>query len=267
MPTKLAKITNNIFKFIAFFCLSFIWINYYYHKFLPSVIYSIIISSAICAILTIIDSKKSDKQKIKANKIKQAHYALTQLKFYTYKESLNFVNLALDVLNYKPKINKEFITVNNTLVIPCFNKPLSEEAFISMYNIFKSSNYKKLIIFTITFDNHFELFINNFNLENIEIISGEQLYLKIIEPSNVKIENKIEFKETKKLKLIELKNIVFNRSRAKGYFLSGFILLFTSLFYPYGLYYQIFASILFCLSLFSFYNKKYNVKPSDNLFE
>ncbi len=85
--------------------------------------------------------------------------------------------------------------------------------------------------------------------------------------SNVKIENKIEFKETKKLKLIELKNIVFNRSRAKGYFLSGFILLFTSLFYPYGLYYQIFASILFCLSLFSFYNKKYNVKPSDNLFE
>ena len=58
MPTKLAKITNNIFKFIAFFCLSFIWINYYYHKFLPSVIYSIIISSAICAILTIIDSKK-----------------------------------------------------------------------------------------------------------------------------------------------------------------------------------------------------------------
>ena len=78
MPTKLAKITNNIFKFIAFFCLSFIWINYYYHKFLPSVIYSIIISSAICAILTIIDSKKSDKQKIKANKIKQANTHIIQ---------------------------------------------------------------------------------------------------------------------------------------------------------------------------------------------
>lgn len=267
MPSSFAKLTNSVFKFLIIFCLSFIWINFYYHKFFLSVIFSLIISSAICAILTIFDAKKQNKTKLKLNLVKKANIALTQLKFYSYIESVNFVSTMLNMLNYNPQKQKEYVVVNNTLIIPCFNKNLNEETFINFYNLFKQTDYKKLIIMCVAFDGAFETFVSNFNLKNVEFVCGEQLYINFIEPSEIKIENKIELKGTKKLKLAEIKNVIFNKSRAKGYFFSGLILLFTSIFYPYGLYYQIFSSLLFALSLFSFYNKKFNPVTTKTYFE
>lgn len=266
MPTSFAKITNSVFKFLIVFCLSFVWINYYYKKFLLSIVFSILLSILVCLIFNILDFKLQTKKRLKLNNSKILNFTITQLKFYEFSESLEFISSALTMLNFSPTITKVGVVVNNCLIVPNFLKPLDEEKFVAIYNAFKLTSNKKLVIFSVAQTDAFEQFFKTINCPDVKILCGEQLYLNIIAPSGIEIKQKVKLAEPKKLHLLEIKNIIFNKTRAKGYFVSGLILLIGSLFYYYGLYYQIAASVLFVLSLFCFCNKKYNNYQND-LFE
>jgi VIT1/CCC1 family predicted Fe2+/Mn2+ transporter len=68
-----------------------------------------------------------------------------------------------------------------------------------------------------------------------------------------------------KLSLKDVLKNSLNRSHAKGYFISGLILLFTSLIVPFKLYYIIISSTLFTLSLLCMF--KPTTKSSKSLFD
>ena len=64
----------------------------------------------------------------------------------------------------------------------------------------------------------------------------------------------------KKEKINNMLNVAFNRAKSKNYFIYGIILFICCLFFRYNVYYIIFSSLMFCFSLFSRFNRKYN-KP------
>ena len=104
--------------------------------------------------------------------------------------------------------------------------------------------------------------------ENIALISmfdyvndcAKSMYYysdKIIEQTKNFINTK-DFNDAEKIlafcydKNLQIKDILKNslsRSHAKGYFISGLILLFTSLIIPFKIYYVVFSSVLFILSI------------------
>lgn len=267
MQTNLAKFLNNIFKYVVFFCISFIWLNFYYHNFLACVCVSIIISSIICFILSKIFYNKQEKTKINLKKQNDAKLALTQLMFYDDEELLNYFFNVLSFSNSLVTRSNFGIIVNNTLIVPKFSPELTVKEFLNIYKKFKSTEQKKLVILTNKISNELTGFLNNFENLNLEILCGEQVYFKIIEPCKIMPKTIIKFKTNTKLKLNQIWEVAFNKKNAKGYFLSGLFVMFASLFYRFSLYYQIFGSLLFCFSLFSFYNKKFNNLSTKTLFE
>lgn len=267
MQTNLAKFLNESFKYIIVFCISFIWCNFYYHNFLGCIIASIIISSLVCYFLSKIFYKKNEKKELKNKKNKEAQNAITQLLFYN-KESLNHYFYSVFKFSHECAIkSKNGIIINNTMVVPIFSPELLVSEYLETYKIFKLTENKKLIILTNKISDELTNFLSNFESMNIQILDGEEVYYKIIEPAKKLPENLVKFKSAKKLKLNQLVEIAFNRKNAKGYFVSGLFVMFASLFYSFSLYYQICGSLLFAFSLFSFYNKTFNKTNTNVLFE
>ena len=267
MPTKFATLSNNIFKYLVFFCLSFLWLSYYKIPLLVNTICSIITTCIICFILTFITNKKTLKKNIKLNQINQIKETIINLAFLTTNEINSIINNALKNLSYNPQISNYCIYVNNTAIFHCFNKTLTPDILILFYQMFESTNKDYCLILTNKIDDNVNNLMAEIDLTNVKILDGNQTYLQIIEPSKITIANKIQLKKSSKLSFSKLLCVMFNKSQTKPYFLSGLALLFASLFYPYSTYYTIVATILFMFSLFSFYNKNFNQSTNENLFK
>ena len=90
------------------------------------------------------------------------------------------------------------------------------------------------------------------------------MYFKFLKPLNAPIPNSIKLKETQKLKFNQIVATALNKSTSKNYFTSGFIILISSLFIKYKVYYIIFASILFILAYISHFNVWFNKAESND---
>lgn len=267
MQTKFSIISNNIFKYLIFFCISFIWCNFYFNNFLACVISSIIISSLVCFFLTKITIKKTE-QKVKTQKEKvEARNVLTQLMFYTPTEQINFFYNVFKFSYNNVTKTKNGLVINKTLIVPVFLPQLLINDLVKIITKYKKNDFQKLIILTnIAGDDLFN-FVNNFENINLKIIQGEDVYFKIIKPTKQTPKQIVEFKSNKKIKFKQLLQIALNKKNSKSYFLSGLFIMFASLFYRFSLYYQIFGTILFALSLFSYYNKPFNNISNTSIFE
>lgn len=266
MQSKLAFISNNIFKYLIFFCISFVWINFYYTNFFACVLISIFISCLLSYLTSKLSYKKLDKTVASKKQENQIKNTITQLLFYTPSELINYFYLLFN--NYKNVTkNKYGILINNTYVMPYFSKELTVQNFLDLYKKFKTTKKKKLLILTNNISTELDLFLNNFDNLNFEILTGNDVYFKIINKSNFKTNQIVNFKSQKKLKFNQLINIAFNRKNTKNYFLSGLFLMVSSLFYKHTLYYLIFATVLFSFSLFSYYNKPFNQTTNKPLIE
>lgn len=275
MQTKLSIYLNEIFKYIVLFLISFVWINFYWPNFLGSVVVAIVISSLISYGLSFVFYKKQEKLMLNNQDKKQMKNASVQFIFNNFNENIEFFNEVFKSKNIPTKITDYGIilypnTPNSILFYPAYSsEELTESIVINAYKQLTFLNANKCIISGIRFSQNAQNLANSLKDVSIILFNEVQTYKNFLKPFNKFPENKVNFKSGKKMTKQLFFNMLLNKNNSKHYFYAGFLMLFCSMFLKMSTYYVIFSTILFLLSLLSFYsdsltNQKQNFKIFKN---
>lgn len=271
MQTKISVFLNEVFKYVVVFFLLFAWINFYYHHFIASVMIAVLLSAIICYFLTTIYYKKQNKTITSNQDRKKMKELSTQFIFNDLSENLNFFNEVFKRKNIETKLGKyNLILYPNTahaiLFLPYFSlERISESIIVNTYKQLTETNTKKALICCNQANSQAKQLASS--LKNAEIVIYEEndIYVHLLKPLNFYPDKKIMFKENKNMNVKLFLNMLVNKRNTKHYFYGGILLLFTSLFIGFGNYYLIFSSVLFILSLLSFYSDKLFTKNSSTI--
>ena len=265
MQTKLAKLSDSVFKYLIFFLISFIWATTKTHNITICTISAVVISAILCFVTTKLFYVKQNKKTIKLNEENLIKNIATQLKFYTQPELINYFYSVISFSNPNTTKTKQYILVNNhTYVIPVFNTYLTAEDYFKIFNKYKN---KSCIILTNAISPSLKELLSELETINIKILTINDVYFKIIKPTNILPSEVIKQKSPQKIKFSKVLEFAFNKTNSKKYFLYGLLLMFLSFIYNYTIYYQIMGTILMLFSLFSRFNKKFNSATETNIFE
>lgn len=245
---KFVNIIDTIFLSAVTFFIIFAWVQF----FVKNIILSLFISTILATVVILaIRWFKSRKYASKQNQLnRSSNLARFKLAIQTMPSvKLTTIIKKLIPSKYTAKTTKgdiTFVKDNLTHTFTFYYENQLNDT--KLLDIIKSKKASNLTIFCSTFSQDAKLVATAFKNKKIELINLEQLY-DICNTHNIEIDtDNIDLNKSK----ITLKEILKNslsRNKSKGYFISGLILLFTSLIIPYKIYYVVFSSILFVLSL------------------
>lgn len=247
--TLFSSISNTLFLLLTILIISFIWVNYYIHNFYLSLFSSFLI---VCGFSIIYFSLKSFKNKKvnQKNKLKLKHEELkTTLIFNTNSVNSIIISKLFNYNKLTPTEKQNQFTYNDQdIFILLYKEKITEEDIIGTLKTRINNSVK---IFCIEYTCNIAI-----NKIDIEIIDLSQIENQLnINP--IKIEP-ITLKKTPKLSLFQYLCIIFNKTKSRGYFGFGLLLILTSLFSPYYTYYLIIGTLLLLVSIYSRFNKKFN---------
>ena len=211
---KVSRFFQIFFKFLMIFFISFIWVRY----FVKSLWQSILISLAITIIIDIISRIFTKK--------KNAHILLK---------------------------SKEREKAENCFFSLCMDENNLEFLFKLASSRHCCKKLSKCILILHPESKIMASFVKNFDID-VQLLDQYDAYQKLYKIYDVYPEIKYSYKKDKKLALKDLAMYSLNRARAKGYFFSALILVFSSFFVRANLYYAIVASLLVILALISLYD-------------
>ena len=253
---KISFIFQFIFKFILIFLITFIWVRY----FVDSLIWSVVISLAVTAIIDILTrfiSRKKQRALTLKNQ-ERTHAANCFLSLCLEKSPLNFFE-KLAKSKHNAQKQKQYILITHddgekVVLYPhlSFNE-LSQDDVVKILMQTKSAHAQKIVILCADAQKQCFSFIKNFDCE-ILILDEYQTYQKLYKPYDIFPEIKAQYKKEKGLAFKDLVCYSLNKSRAKGYFISALILIFSSFFVSEAIYYCIVASLLIIFALISLYD-------------
>lgn len=245
---RFINIVDTFFISLATMLIIFVWLQFFIKNVLISLTLSILISLAIIYVTHRINQKKhtrylnTESRNTELLKFKLAIQTLPNTKLISLIKKLIPSKYITKTVNGDIFAEKDGCTHILTTIL---NDKLSEQKLLETI---KDKQSDHLTIFCLSFNNEIISICKMFKNKHINLINLEQLY-EIFTQNNISIDTSNIDISKHKITLIEiLKNIV-SRNKSKGYFISGIVLLFTSLIIPYKLYYVVFSSILFILSI------------------
>lgn len=259
---NITKFISSLFKYIIYISLFFLWINYYHRNIYFSLVLSIIFSIISDKIIQIFVSKKHKYTVLKKEEQNKIKNFSTQFLCSTKFENINYFTTLFGNPNIKK--TKDFFILNNTTFLPYYIKETLDDNDI--YTIYRSFNIKtnKLVVLCSKVTDSAYVISKNISNFDMIILNENDVYTKFLKPLNAIPPNTIIFKGKNKLKLKEFLSMSLNKNNAKGYFFSGFIILLSSIFIRYKIYYIVFATLLFILAYISYFNVWYNKStPND----
>ena len=249
--THLSKISNTIFLIGIIFFINFIWINYYLKNINKSIISSITISLTFCIVFFIIKKIVTNKKRNSLDTKNNIEHLKKQLLFGKDNEILPHICKAFESFDLTPINNNHYVdNKNNIDYYFMFFTPIINET--DVIYIIKNAEYKNIKVFCIE-STQFPR-IKNYT---IEVFDTNKISKKLKE-KNTFIDNYINIQKKPKLSINDIMCVVLNRKKSKQYFLFGILLIFTSLFSPYIIYYNVIGTLMLLLSLYSRFNKKFN---------
>lgn len=264
---NLANLIDLVFINLLFFLIGFVWIKYFSRNILFSITIALFILIIFNLIRFFIKNKKSINNTINKKLEEDINqYTLTFLS-NTNKENLIFFTKIIK--NKKPEVNfeKNLISYNNnnklTALCPIFDeKEIIAEKCLKYISYAKELKIQILCFLCCNVSIKTISFLSGFKDMEIKTLDKRQIFNQLLKPSGIYPEIKFSFKENKKLKLKELINISFNKTRAKGYFLSGLFIFFCSFVVRYNFYYVFMSSLLFLFTIFCYLKKEEKTKNS-----
>ena len=140
----------------------------------------------------------------------------------------------------------------------------SELTEAKLLDIIKTKQAQNLTIFCANYSQDIKAIANAFKNKQINLVNLEQLF-EIFNAYDIKIDTSNIDLNKHKITIKELLKNSISRNKSKPYFISGLVLLLTSLIIPYRVYYVIFSSILFALSLICRF--KHTIKSNTSIFD
>lgn len=250
--TKLSKISNILFLSISFFFLSFLWINYYIKSLKKSFIYSLISSLIFFVIILFFNFKKDKKSIDISNKSKHKDYIKIQLLYSNSDKIMKFLIKLYNLENYTLISNNHLYSKNNNSdkFIVFKTEAINQS---ELENIYKESISQNIEIYC--FDDPKNIIeLENYN---IKFITFNEIY-KDCEENNHFPDFSINIKKSTKYRLKDILCVVFCKAKSKSYLWIGILLMFSSLFTPYNIYYIIMSTLLLLMAIYSRFNKRYN---------
>lgn len=242
MQTKFSKISNILLKYFLVFSVCFLWLNYIRVNNFTAIAISIAVSLAIGCFIRLLDNQKTKRQKITAEEKNKIENISLQFLFGTQKQVLNFFCLTFKA-NYTIKKYNNSITLNEYNFFPLYN---TEE--ITQYDVLSTAKQadNNIVIACIS-ANPDAIKIANKTSKKIVILTQVEMY-KILKKYNTFPDFKITKTTKKKLTITDIKNSAFAKANAKGYLISSIIVLVSSFFVRFNIYYTIFSTALLILS-------------------
>lgn len=271
--TKLSIFLNEIFKYVVLFLIFFVWVNYYYPDFLMSMLIAVILASGVSFVFSSLMYKKQEQAlqtKQEKSKIKQCNYNFL---FASLDENLNLFNDVFKAKGIPTKVLKSYLilfpnSLSKTLFIPHYSTAgVDESVIITAYKIAQENKIYKIIICSHQITASAKVLASSIKDYNFALYNDSEVYTCFLKPHNIYPQNIVEFNKSKKLDYKTFFDMLTDKKNSKSYFYGGVMLLFASLFIGLGLYYTIFSTILFLLSLVSFYKPLASKKTEQNIFK
>ena len=253
---KISFIFQTIFKILLIFLLIFVWVRYFIRPLWLSLLITAILTAVIDLISRIFTKKRSSALALKASEREEAENIFLSLALES-----NALDFFLKLASSKHKAEKkdgviliEHEEKSKAIIYPFMqlNNLSCNEIKFALEKLNDLGAQKAIII---CFDAGKECydFAKNFD-QQIEILDRYSAYQKLYKPYDCKPEITHKYKKGKRLRFREIIEFSFNRSRAKGYFFSAFILILSSFFVRTAIYYVVIASVLIIFALISLYN-------------
>lgn len=247
MQTKLSIISNIIFKYFIIFAISVLWLNFYLANLVVVIILSTIISITLGKVVSIIKKKKTI---IAENSLKEQDHIKNisfQLLLTDHEKIINFYNILFKANHNVCLVKNQALLIDDKYIfIPAYSsQTISIDMVAEYYKQYKEN--QQIIIAGISFSGDAINLSNKIRNTKINLLNEQSTY-KLFKKYDFYPDFKISQTVKEKFKLKNLKDIAFTKSNSKQYLYSAIIILITSLFINYSVYYLIFASLLFIFS-------------------
>jgi hypothetical protein len=246
---KLGRIIDFVFKTTLLFLIFFVWIRFYVVSLNLTLIYSIIATLLLSLILHYIKQKKFKQEYLTKEEQAKIEVYINEFLFSSTKTNFTFF---YNLLNKKHKAvyEKPFLVLNKTsfkiALYPYYKmRKLTMDTAKNLVILAKAQNINKLIVCCKTCEQEVLNLSKQLKELRLIILDQKQTYFKLLKPFEhyPKITNRLI--EENKLTKTQMLHVMFDKRRTKGYFISGTILMLSSLIVPYNLYYVIFGSLLY----------------------
>ena len=265
----LSFILDFLLLFIILFFISFVWTRYV----VKNLVASLFISISFSLIITLIRIRRENKKqaKLKSKKEQSLHIqdCADAFMFNSFEENAQFYKTMLEK-KYRIEIKNSFLYLENDIhkiaLFLLFDvKKINQDQVIFCLKSVKKYNLTKIILICNNYDNNVLNITKNYKIKTI-ILNSTQNYNEILKIYNTypQLDNKLRIDEKISFSFL-LKNAI-NKKKFKSYFVGGIFLFIASLFVKYNIYYIIFSSIMFILSILClFSNKIYKTSKTEVL--
>lgn len=258
------NIFQSIIRIILIFSICYIWLKFGLNSTYISLIISSVLTFIIEAFLHLISMHKGAKINLATREKEEAEDMFFSLASDDKAPEFFYALLSLKYKKISKKEDYLLIEIESKQVV---FYPILKIEKINCDDILKvvkktSKNSDKIIIICGEYDTKSKEILRNFNKELI-ILDKYQTYASIYKEFDYYPQIKQRKTEKKTFKSIIASSL--NKSKAKGYIFSAFILLFSSFFIQTNIYFCVFASILLILAIFSLSNTKYNTVPNSKI--
>ncbi len=247
---KLAFYIDEIFKLILIFFISLVFYRATLLSFSICLLLAGLTTVIVGILLFYFKLKKDAKLSLKNEQIKKIETIKKQLNNASHLELRKYF---AKLLSIEPNSKGELLkTIDNQkiLYLPYFKKDVFDlEDLLSIYRENKNRKINEVIILCANFTDDCFATSKNYKKIKYTIMNLKDIYLKLIEPTQIFPEITIEAPTKEKMTLVRLTKYAFERKRAKSYFFCGIVLLFSSYFVPLRIYYLIFSGLMFVSAL------------------
>lgn len=247
--SKLSHISDNIFIYFTLFFITLVWVDYLIHNIKYSFIISILVPAIILLLFSPLKKIYNAKQVVKKNTRAYAENISNYLLTNRLSDTIPII-LKLFTLEGATFLSYGHFMYKTKDVIFAFDYNTLDSS--NIYKILRDRKYDDIIIFCLAHnlpalpDN---ITVTIYNLYDI---------VDKFKTANNLSAPEIHFKKPPKYSLKDIFRIALNKSTSKKYFYSSIVLILTSFFTPYYVYYITISTILMVLSVISRFNKKFN---------
>jgi len=255
--TPLSRISNTIYLITSSFVLSFIWINFYFRNLKKSLILSIIVTLILTASIIIIQRFNKKRKIINQTKLNEINNIKKQILYGKDHITIDIIKKAYNLNNLTKSHDTNHLidNINHIDYYFCFDKEIINEE--TLIQVFKTKKFNNITLFCI--ESSITTKLKNIN---ITILNLDQI-IQQTSLANLKIDQQIEIEKKPKYSIKEIICIILNKNKSRSYLGFGSLLIFSSLFTPFSIYYISIGTILILLSIYSRYNKRFNQKTNN----
>ena len=248
---KIINLIDKLFITIAVFLIIYAWINFYIRDLWTTFILSIIFTFASVYLLYFFINKKHNKKNLSNQKLKDVAENFLAFKLAPLNQKLELINKILSVEHITILKRKSLTYIKeNKKVLVIFATNIDNLTQNDLLNLLATNNSSEVECFEIIC-NEISPNINTkiFNNKTIKIVTKTSLYMDYFLKHNIfPDKSEINLNATK-ISWQDILKGVFEKKKARPYFIYGLLLIFSSIILPYQAYYIVFGSMFLLFSI------------------